>query len=90
MMKMTHTHTHTHTPLTLSPIPILCTGKTIDPQIVSIPPLRRDMLKTLARRLQGPYSSTIFQNVISPVLQIFLQLAAFECNTTSDWQNHTV
>ena len=33
---------------------------------------------------------TILQNVLSLVLQIFLNLEAFECNTTSDWLNHTV
>ena len=38
----------------------------------------------------APYSPTLLQNVLSLVLQIFLFLAAFECNTTSDWLNHTV
>ena len=37
---------------------------------------------------QGPYSPTIFKNVLCLVLQIFLYLAVFECNTTSDWLNH--
>ena len=39
---------------------------------------------------QGPYSPTILKNILCLVLQIFLYLAAFECNTTSDWLNHTV
>ena len=34
--------------------------------------------------------STIGQNILSFVLQIFLYLAAFECNVTSNWLNHTV
>ena len=38
----------------------------------------------------GSYSPTILKNVLSLVQQIFLSLAAFECNTTSDWLNHTV
>ena len=38
----------------------------------------------------GPYSPTILKNVLSLVLQIFLFLHAFECNTTSDWLNHMV
>ena len=38
---------------------------------------------------QGPYLPTILENVLCPVLQIFLYLAAFECNTTSDWLTHT-
>ena len=33
--------------------------------------------------LQGPYSPTILENIL--VLQNFLYLAEFECNTTSDW-----
>ena len=37
-----------------------------------------------------PYSPTILQNVLSLVLQIFLYLETFECNTTSDWLNHMV
>ena len=40
---------------------------------------------------QGSYSPTILQNVLSLVLQIFfLYLAAFSCNKTSDWLNHTI
>ena len=39
---------------------------------------------------QGPISSTMLQKVLSLVPQIFLFLAAFECNTTSDWLKHTV
>ena len=39
---------------------------------------------------QGPYSPTILMSVLCLVLQILLYLAAFECNTTSDWPNHTV
>ena len=38
----------------------------------------------------GLYSSTILQNVVCLILQIFLYLEAFECNTTSDWLHHTV
>ena len=38
---------------------------------------------------QGQYSPTILENIIFLVLQIFLYLAGFECNTTSDWLNHT-
>ena len=38
----------------------------------------------------GPYSPTILQNILSLVLQSCLDKAAFECNTTSDWLNHTV
>ena len=34
---------------------------------------------------QGLYSPTILKNFHSLVLQIFLYLEAFECNTTSDW-----
>ena len=33
----------------------------------------------------GSIFTTIIKNVPSLVLQIFLYLAAFECNTTSDW-----
>ena len=36
----------------------------------------------------GPYSPTIL--IVCLVLQIYLYLAAFECNTTSDWLNPTV
>ena len=39
---------------------------------------------------EGPYSPTILKNVLCLVLQIFQYLAAFECNRTSDWLNHTV
>ena len=39
----------------------------------------------------GTYSPTILKNILNLVLKIFyLYLAAFECNTTSDWLNHTV
>ena len=47
----------------------------------------------LALRLdqnQGPYSPTILENILGLVLEIFLNLEAFECYTTSDWLNHTV
>ena len=37
-----------------------------------------------------PYSPTIFKNVLSLILQTFLYLDAFECNTTSDWLNRMV
>ena len=39
---------------------------------------------------QGPYLPTILQNVLSPALQIFQNLAALECNTTSDRLNRMV
>ena len=39
---------------------------------------------------QGTYSPTILKNVLSLVLPFFLYLVVFECNTTSDWLNHTV
>ena len=39
---------------------------------------------------QGSYSPTILKNVLCLILQIFLYLAAFACNTTSDWLNHMV
>ena len=35
-------------------------------------------------------SPTILKKVLSLVLQIFLYLQAFECNTTSDWLNGMV
>ena len=38
----------------------------------------------------GSYSPTILKNVLGLVLPVFLHLAAFECNTTSNWLNHTV
>ena len=34
-------------------------------------------------------SPTILQNVLSLVVHNFVYLAAFECNTTSDWLNHS-
>ena len=34
-------------------------------------------------------SPTILQNVLSLILQIFLFLTAFDCNTTSDWLNRS-
>ena len=37
----------------------------------------------------GPYSPTILENILGLVLQIFLYLEAFECNTTSDWLNRS-
>ena len=40
--------------------------------------------------VQGPYSQPILKNVLSLVLQSFLYLEAFDCNTTSGWLNHTV
>ena len=39
---------------------------------------------------QGPYSPTILENVLCLILKNFQYLAAFECNTTSDWLNYTV
>ena len=33
---------------------------------------------------------TILKNILSLVFQIFLYLETFECNTISDWLNHTV
>ena len=38
----------------------------------------------------GPYSLTTLKNVLCRVLQVFLYLAVFECNTASKWLNHTV
>ena len=50
-----------------------------------------DKKKRLQRTFnQGPYSQTILHNVLSLVLQLFQYLEAFECDTTSDWLNHTV
>ena len=42
------------------------------------------------QRTQGPYSPSIPKNILSLVPQIFLYLAAFECNATSDWLKHMV
>ena len=39
---------------------------------------------------QCPCSPTILQNVLCLIFQIFLDLEAFECNTTSDWLKRTV
>ena len=39
---------------------------------------------------QGQYSPTILENVLCLIIQIFLYLATFECNTTFGWLNHTV
>ena len=39
---------------------------------------------------QGPYSPAILKNIFCLILQIFPVLEAFECNTFSDWLNHTV
>ena len=47
-------------------------------------------LLSLAALVQGSYLPTILKNVLCLVLQIFLYLAAFECDTTSDWLNYTV
>ena len=43
-----------------------------------------------AQNVQDRYSPTILENCLSLVLQIFLYLEVFECNTTSDWLNRTV
>ena len=40
--------------------------------------------------VQGSYSPTVLENILSLVLQIFLYSEAFECNTPSDWLNRTV
>ena len=47
-----------------------------------------DLLKSICssnRQNLGPYSPTSVKNILYLVLQIFLYLEAFECNTTSDW-----
>ena len=46
--------------------------------------------ETPGKHGQGTCSLTILKNVLCLVLQIDLYFAAFECNTTSDWLNHTV
>ena len=38
----------------------------------------------------GPYSPTILQNILGRVLKVFLYLATFIGNTSSDWLNRTV
>ena len=38
-----------------------------------------------ALKNQGSYSPTILKNVLGLVLHIFLYLAVFKCNKTSDW-----
>ena len=43
-----------------------------------------------AEQEQGPYSPSILENVLCLILQSFQYLATSECNTTSDWLNHTV
>ena len=40
--------------------------------------------------MMGLYSPTIPKNFLCLVLQIFVYLGAFECNTTSEWLGHTV
>ena len=45
---------------------------------------------SLSLSLQCPYSTTVLNNILSIVLQIFLYLAVFECNTISNWLNHIV
>ena len=40
--------------------------------------------------IHGLYSPTILKNILTLVLSFILYLAAFGCNTTSDWVNHTV
>ena len=47
-------------------------------------------LKPFPKQALGQYSSTILKNVLSLVLQIFLYLVAFECNTTLDGLNHMI
>ena len=39
---------------------------------------------------QRLYSPTILKTVLCHILQIFLFLEAFDCNTTSDWLNRKV
>ena len=39
---------------------------------------------------QFTYSPIILKNFLGLVLQIYLYLEAFECNTTSDWLNSMV
>ena len=43
-------------------------------------------------RKRGLYSPTIIKNILCLILQVFcFQFSeVFECNTTSDWLNHTV
>ena len=48
------------------------------------------MFSTLSEMNLGPYSSTVLKKVLCLVTQIFLFLAAYERNTTSDWLNHMV
>ena len=38
----------------------------------------------------GPYLPIILHTILSLVLQIFLYLTVFECNTTFDWLNRMV
>ena len=47
-------------------------------------------MQTTNQKYQGLYLPIILKKVLSLVLQIFLYLAEFECNITSDWLNHTV
>ena len=39
---------------------------------------------------QGPNSLTMLKKILCLVLQNFLYLAVFKCNTTSNWLNRTV
>ena len=36
------------------------------------------------------FTNNFLENVLSVILQIFVNLEVFECNTTSDWLNRTV
>ena len=47
------------------------------------------MLHT-GHRVQASYTSVILENVLSLVLQIFLNLEVFKSNTIPDWLNHMV
>ena len=46
--------------------------------------------KHLFGEIQELYSPTILKNIPCLILQFFLYREAFECNTISDWLNHTV
>ena len=70
-------------------------GKTRNCSLQAISPFSTVLSKDLyivlqTHKNQGPYSPTILQNILSLGLQIFPYLAAFECNTTSDWLNRMV
>ena len=45
--------------------------------------------KRSMNRVKGPSSPIILKNGLSLVLQIFF-IETFECNTTSNWLNHTI